>query len=960
MEIENVYKLITSLKYDKSIQNSDYVLLQPHQIVPKYYILSSRDRNTLILQYSTGSGKTLTGLFIILERIYIAKINQVLSGVNIPKAIIVGEWMTSDAFKKEMSRKMFNLVESKLLSQLDNAKTVTEKDSINQHIMSSLSKYVRFYGYQMLFNRLFPSYAKQNIQDVNYLLKQYTSGNLNVNVDYLKSLQGNIIIVDEFQRLYSKSGMNTYGFVFAYLTRMAKELNLKIIYLSGTPFNSSLSELASILNIIDTDTKTIYGDELFDIKRVLDDETIYELKPSTMKLASDILKNRYIYYSKSTIKHEYEQKTIKSIKIPVFGDADKCLYMSNTSNPRYPTEIKIGNTVVSDSMILYQLQASGLQLKTLKTTDEEDDEEGQRMSIYDAVLPPKTEWNKYDITKDNEGIYNGSFLDRKNIGKYSAIGEFLIDLCIFNSNHDEKTILYHNRLANFGLYQYAKILEYNGLVRHGSPVKPNSICKICLSTLKNHKKSCTHFTPIYYEILSGSQTSKERSFIVDRLYNSPNNLYGELISVLLISDVANVGVSLMATNNLVIIPRVSNISKINQINARIVRMDSHIALPPEKRYAKLYLLGVTDSIGKNSSVFKYYKLRTMNHDLINQFMDKLIPQTIGETLLKKPSQLKLTSEEKMLTSEMYFDDGSRAIESMGDIILNSLRTNMWRLSALIHRIKSHDFSISYLDLSIFPDNFISYYVTNNPNIECFNFPQYINDPEKIYVRNALIKENETFHHNSIWFKDITNDYQAAIKGYVHNIETLASKHKKHLFFIRLMDILSILNDFSVFAKWDYFWNEYVFDIASEYYKDDETNFIKNHSYKNRNKKNVSGLYYGKQIILRDGSVKQIDYKFVKTVPHQDLNKTFQIYAYTGLHILLYITMDSNSEITDKRKSSKGIDCWTTKTNEIAKYYKLKRINSMELCITLIGYLCEEQLHSSIKFLMTPFEKDPSL
>ena len=71
-------------------------------------------------------------------------------------------------------------------------------------------------------------------------------------------------------------------------------------------------------------------------------------------------------------------------------------------------------------------------------------------------------------------------------------------------------------------------------------------------------------------------------------------------------------------------------------------------------------------------------------------------------------------------------------------------------------------------------------------------------------------------------------------------------------------------------------------------------------------------------------------------------------------------MDSNSEITDKRKSSKGIDCWTTKTNEIAKYYKLKRINSMELCMTLIGYLCEEQLHSSIKFLMSPFEKDPSL
>lgn len=962
MEIENVYTLIHDLKHDTSIQTSDYIILQPHQLVPKYYMLSSLDRHTGILNYSTGSGKSLSGLFLILERIYLAKINQIMSGVHVPKAIILGEWSTVDAFKKEMSRKMFKLVDQKLLQQLDEAKTASEKDAINQHIMNSLGKYVNFYGYQMLFNRLFPSYAKQNVQDVNLLFKYFNKGSLLVNRDYLNNLKGNIIIVDEMQRLYSQSGMNTYGFTMTYLARMSRELNLKIVYMSGTPFNSSLSELSSILNIIDDNPSApIYGNDLFTSETILGDQLIYKLHPSTMKMALEMLKPRLIHYSKSTVKKEYVEKTIKSLKIPIFGDADKCLYLSNEKNPRYPTEIKIGNTIISDSMILYQLQASGLQLKGLKSSIEDDyeDEDGH-MSIHDAVLPPKNEWSKHGISKDKDGLLTGNFLDRKSIGKYSAIGAFLIDLCTFNASHNEKTVLYHHRLMNFGLNQYAKILEHNGFVRRGTPVKPNSICRLCLSTLKNHKKTCERFAPIYYELLSGSQSSKDRAYIVNRVYNSPNNLYGDLISVLLISDVANVGVSLMATNNLVIIPRVSNVSKIDQICARIIRMDSHIALPEDKRYAKLYLLGATDAISKTSSSYKYYKLRDINNSLINEFMEKAIPQSIGETLLKRPSSLKLTPSERLLTSEMYFDDGARALESVGDNLLSSIRTNMWRLSTLINRIKSHDFSISYLDLSIFPDSFISYYITNNPNITCFNFPQVTNDTEKIYVRNSLVNDDDDFSYNSLMFKDIMMDYHTAIKGYMHNIEKLPSMHKKRLFFIRMMDILSVLNDFTVLADWPYLWEHYVFDIASEYYKDDEKDFIKNHSYKNRNPKKVEGLYYGNQIILKNGTTKGISFSFVKSVGHQTFNKIFIITAYTGLHVLIYGINDETEEVTDKRKISKGIDCWTYNNTELSKYYKFKKNNTVEFCAELIGYLCEEQIRSNQKFIVTPFEKDASL
>ena len=44
-----MYTLIHDLKHDTSIQTSDYIILQPHQLMPKYYMLSSLDRHTGIL-----------------------------------------------------------------------------------------------------------------------------------------------------------------------------------------------------------------------------------------------------------------------------------------------------------------------------------------------------------------------------------------------------------------------------------------------------------------------------------------------------------------------------------------------------------------------------------------------------------------------------------------------------------------------------------------------------------------------------------------------------------------------------------------------------------------------------------------------------------------------------------------------------------------------------------------------
>ena len=73
--------------------------------------------------------------------------------------------------------------------------------------------------------------------------------------DFLKKTAGSIIIIDEMQRLYSNAGLNTYGFAMACISKIAKQNDIKMMFLSGTMINSSLGEVPDILNIISDNLK---------------------------------------------------------------------------------------------------------------------------------------------------------------------------------------------------------------------------------------------------------------------------------------------------------------------------------------------------------------------------------------------------------------------------------------------------------------------------------------------------------------------------------------------------------------------------------------------------------------------------------------------------------------------------------------------------------------------------------
>lgn len=941
MEIDNVYELFTQVTHDRELEEHGHLILNAHQVIPRYYLFGKKDRRALILNYSTGSGKSITGLFTILDKLQMRKLD---SNIPIARPYVVGEWVTQQQFKIDMARPSFQLItEEASQILLDDDADIKSKEKVQRLI----GRLANFTGYQMLFNNLFGDNAEQ---DVEKLINLWNTGKLKPKEYTIESLRDNVIVVDEMQRLYSQDGLNTYGFTLSYLSRRAAELNLKIVYMTGTCFNTSISELSSILNLV-TDRPTFYTpEEICYQKRVLDDELLWVFDERKLADVSAELNSRYIYYGREivskTSKTDYDGYAYRE-------GVTRSIVRVNSSD--YPMEVILGNTSIDSKLNIMQLQAQGYQLEALRAiTNDTDDDEGF-ISPYDVALPPRSEWAKEGIDRDSNGVFGGRFLKKENIGRFSCIGSFIIDFCIENAKHNEKTVLYHSKINNFGLLQYGRILEVNGLVRRGLDPFPWAICKSCgkeYSTHSNDGTSSCHFQPIYFEFLHGGQTLKERDTIVKYTFNAPNNLYGDLCSVLLISGVADTGVSLLATNNMALLSRISNMSKLQQIMARIVRFKGHLALPPERRVAKFYILGATPAISDRSPIYKYYKLRSMSQEEIDDFISKLRPDTIGHLLINDPSKLKLDKEERTNTSALLFDEGKRILEGVGKLIRPGT-FGWWRLSEFIRRLKSDEFAISYLKLSIFPDTFVRRFIADDKRLELFSFREVnSNEPFQCVrlISDRLLKPARN-PNQALYFVQIKHDFQEVIARYKDEFEASSVVTHKQPLYERILNMLTAFNDYSALSDWKPFWT-YLLEIGNQWYKDDATNFIENHAKQSRE---ADGFYWNDRIVTRSLEVRRIEHSRFDPSWNDNTNTIIEVKTIHGLHIGVY-TKKEERRIVDLRSRARSSDCFLTRNQRLVEYYKVNVINGYQTCKDILIRACTEQLLNPAKrFIITPFE-----
>ena len=91
-----------------------------------------------------------------------------------------------------------------------------------------------------------------------------------------------------------------------------------------------------------------------------------------------------------------------------------------------------------------------------------------------------------------------------------------------------------------------------------------------------------------FAVLTGDRPNEERQIIQD-IYNNKNNLYGENLALLLVTEVGTRGISLIAGIYTYAMESYWTYHLFDQLEGRIVRNGSHLMLPPELRETRMFI-----------------------------------------------------------------------------------------------------------------------------------------------------------------------------------------------------------------------------------------------------------------------------------------------------------------------------------------------------------------------------------
>ncbi len=611
-----IKNLLSSYNYEeyKSLTPETNVILKFHQFIIQKFFIENNPRGLLFF-YSMSQGKTLTALFIAKQ-------------LKDYDTIILSPKSTHYNFVKEL--KNLNFTESQI------------KDEVTFISLNSSN----------MINKI----NELNTDEIydNFLNKF----NKNFN-----SLEGKCLIVDEAHNFFNSITNNSRNAIQLY-DKIMKTKNMKLIFLSGTPIVNSPLELVPCFNMLK-------GEMLFS-----EDDEEFE--------------NFFINGEEIKNKEKFQNR--------IFG---LCSYFGeeyfNSKNLKEDFPIE-------KPMIVEKVNMSGLQyLNYLDARKLEKEEDKKKFNTKKERFGNVKNVSTFRIRSCQisnfcipEYAYEGKV---KNIDKIH--NEDLLDLKTYspkmlkvleNIKKNEGMGFVYSRFTSFeGLGVFAKILDLNGYeeFKEGGDIKDfeskseeseksekgvekseesekdeksnesnekdvtgnyfEDFIKSSSKKNKRIKKIKSGNNPLKkYAILTGNVLPEDRIKIIE-IFNSPENKYGNLINLLLVSSVISEGVELKRVNHVHILEPYWNMLKINQIKTRAIRYKSHFDLPKEKQYVQtyIYLSDYPENIKKiteKTTDIQIFENAIKNLKLIKSFEHSLIESSIDCNLYKSVLNPELTEK----------------------------------------------------------------------------------------------------------------------------------------------------------------------------------------------------------------------------------------------------------------------------------------------------------------------------
>ncbi len=255
---------------------------------------------------------------------------------------------------------------------------------------------------------------------------------------------------------------------------------------------------------------------------------------------------------------------------------------------------------------------------------------------------------KGDFSYKNTGF--GNIFARNEIGKYSSKIKNICDSIMSPEGElSEGIILVYSNYIDAGLIPVALSLEEMGFTRHGrnplfkdSPTRP--------------------IKGLAYTMITGdTRLSPDNDATVKAMTNE-DNLNGEKIKVVLVSQAGAEGLDFKAIRQIHILEPWYNMSHIEQIIGRGVRNLSHKSLPFEKRNVQIFMYGtILDRNEEESADLYVYRVAEQKANKIGE-LTRLIKQCAVDCLINQ--------EQTNFTQENFADQKVTQVLSTGQKITN--------------------------------------------------------------------------------------------------------------------------------------------------------------------------------------------------------------------------------------------------------------------------------------------------
>jgi len=582
--------------------------LSTYQTVIRNFLSNDTPYNGLLLFHGLGTGKTCSAITVaeehrtFLKESGLKRYIYVLGGLNI-----------QDNFKKQLfdpdqltqngsDWTYKGCVGNSLLREVNLLGT---KKEIVDRVEDVIQKQYRFMGY-----RKFANYVHQKRKA-------------------LSELEHSMIIIDEVHNVKDETGK---GFTPSKaLDLVTKKTTVKLLLLSATPMFNDPGEIIWILNLLNRNDKR------------------YELKESDIFKDGELReseKHRFLNHVRgyvSYVKGEnpftfpyriypsyFYKHTMKPTKaFSMFGDNT----IEDMKTQVYPVALSPFQTAA------YEKAISVASSKALSMGDSIP-----FLSVLNMTYPKGS--SDYMMKQTVYEYYPGSerCFDQEHLPKYSAK---IAEICK-QIQKSEGIVVVYSQLLEGGVIPVALALESMGIKNWNKPLLKGSSQK----------------GPYSYCMLTGSPALSPHPEEAIRIVNTPENMSGDKIKVVLITKAASEGVDLKNIRQIHIMDPWWNLNRVEQIIGRGIRLCSHKALPFEKRNAQIFLY--TSYTGEMETVDHYmYRFAEKKAKKIG-VITRLLKENAMDCVMNHPASMKVITVPQTLAT------GEKIDYQVGDMSLSVL------------------------------------------------------------------------------------------------------------------------------------------------------------------------------------------------------------------------------------------------------------------------------------------------